>query len=129
MTSQVFDRQVFDVDAMHRASMMASLERRLTVARARDDRSLIELLEQERRQLEAVNPSKALISGAIAWMTNLWHRVSQSVNDATKLQVWQSSDEQGNRWWFAYDPTTGHSTCTDSESEMRVWIEQNYQGK
>ncbi len=128
MTSRVFDQQ-FDLEAAHYASMIASLERRLDVARQRNDQRLIDLLEQERRQLNAGNQQGALIAGAIAWVKNLWQQMTQSINDATALQVWQSDDQQGNRWWFAYDPTTGRSTCTDSESEMRIWIEQNYQGK
>jgi hypothetical protein len=128
MTSRVFDQQ-FDVDAAHYTSMIASLERRLEVARQRNDQRLIDLLEQERRQLNADNRQGTLVSGAIAWVKNLWQQMTQLINDATALQVWQSNDQQGNRWWFAYDPTTGRSTCTDSESEMRIWIEQNYQGK
>jgi hypothetical protein len=31
--------------------------------------------------------------------------------------------------WYAFDPTTGQCVYADSEAELRIWIEENYQGK
>lgn len=129
MTSQVFNHETFDLERIHYASKMASWQRRMEIAQSKRDQQLIALLEQERRQLEAAKPGVSWVSEAIAWVKNLWQQVTKAITDASTLQVWQSVDQQGNKWWFAYDPTTGHSTCTDSETEMRIWIEQNYQGQ
>ena len=133
MTSHVFGNNHVDLDVMHRDSILASLEHRLTVAKSKDDSRLVELLEQERRQIEADGRSQSLLpaltflSTGIAKLKTLWQVVTESAKHSADLQVWQSSDRNGNMWWFAYDPKTGRSTCAESESDMRVWIEENYQ--
>lgn len=48
------------------------------------------------------------------------------INHANELKVWQSRDRKGHTWWNAYDPATGKSISLDSESEMRMWIEERY---
>jgi hypothetical protein len=32
-------------------------------------------------------------------------------------------------WWYTFDPRTGQCIYADSEAELRLWIEQNYQGR
>ncbi|MBF2027460.1 MAG: hypothetical protein IGS48_11930 [Oscillatoriales cyanobacterium C42_A2020_001] len=59
-------------------------------------------------------------------LSTLWHDLVTLVTGDRRLQVWQSVDEQGDRWWCAYNPQTGQSVYADSEAEMRFWIEQNY---
>ncbi len=45
---------------------------------------------------------------------------------SNELRIWQTYDRYGNNWWHAYDPVTGHHTSTDSEAELRAWVEQRY---
>ncbi len=116
-----------DLFARHQASMMASLLHRLEVARANQDTRLIALLEREWQQLEAQThaPWQALVARfqqLVQWVKGLasWQ---------PHLQVWQFTDEMGHAWWGAFDPRTGQTVYTDSETELRLWIEQNYQEK
>jgi len=108
----------------HHANVVASLNRRLAVAKANHDDTLIELLEQEQKQI-AGDTNRA--SG------NLQQQLAELLEDCltifrgdSRLQVWQTVDNQGDRWWCAYNPQTGDSVYADSETELRLWIKQNY---
>ncbi len=50
-TNKFSAEQQAQLQAVHRANMLASLERRMEAARSRGDAHLLELLEAERRQL------------------------------------------------------------------------------
>jgi hypothetical protein len=41
-------------------------------------------------------------------------------------RIWTTTDRDGNTTWHAYDPVSDRTTSLDSESEMRIWIEQRY---
>lgn len=43
-----------------------------------------------------------------------------------ELRVWQKRDSQGVLRWYAYDPVRDRAYNTDSETDMRIWIEQRY---
>lgn len=47
---------------------------------------------------------------------------------SSELQVRQVVSDN-NVWWYAYNPQTGNSVYADSETELMIWIEENYQGK
>lgn len=49
-----------------------------------------------------------------------------SLTNAAELEVRQIVDRHGQVWWYAYDPMTGVSIRTDSETNLRSWIEQRY---
>lgn len=115
------------VDSKHRSNIAATLAHRLEVARTTNNKQLINLLERERQQLETVAISRDSSLGSIARLKGFWHQLVEAIANSAKLKVWQTVDSHGVRWWNAYDPHTGHSVCTDSESEMRQWIEENYQ--
>lgn len=55
-----------------------------------------------------------------------WQYLVNSLTRAQEPQIWQSYDRQGNLWWHGYDPITGRSICRDSETEMRIWLEERY---
>lgn len=109
----------------HRDSMLASLNRRLEVARQSNNLPLIDLLQQEQQQLVAGK------SGAV-WLQRLqtwWKGMADAVARSTQLQISEMQDEAGNRWWHAYDPNTGQRVYTDSETEIMLWVEQHYRGR
>lgn len=108
----------------HHENVVASLNRRLAVARANCDQTLIALLEQEQQQIVAdVDRHAGSLQQQLA---TLWDDLTTLVRGDANLRVWQTVDRHGEHWWCAYDPKTGQSVYADSESEMRLWIEQNY---
>lgn len=109
----------------HRASMLASLEHRLEVARSRQDAQLIALLEKERREILAEAPLQGLKARLQAW----WSQLSTAIANRDQLQVNEMQDGEGHCWWRAYDPNSGHEVYTDSETELLLWIEEHYTGR
>lgn len=108
----------------HHANLVASLNRRLDVAIANHDQGLIDLLEQERKQI-AVDSDRS--SGSVTQqLATLWEDFTALIRGDSQVRVWQAVDSQGDRWWCAYNPQTGDSIYADSETELRHWIEQNY---
>lgn len=86
-------------------------------------------IEVEREKLEFLyrQPAKKQAKGDyLAPFKNFWQKVVNYLNTNNELQIWQSSDRYGRKWWNAYDPFTGRIAKRDSENEMRVWIEQRY---
>lgn len=55
-----------------------------------------------------------------------WQSFTKYVSSSSQLQVWQTSDCNGNKYWQAFDPIKNRSVCFGSEAEMRMWIEQYY---
>lgn len=108
----------------HYENVVSSLNHRLAIAKANRDQRLVELLEQEKRQIagDAIQPRVSLQQN----LTTLWHDLVALVRGDANLRVWQTMDQLGERWWCAYNPQTGQSMYTDSETEMRIWIESNY---
>jgi hypothetical protein len=111
----------------HQANIQASLNHRLEVARASHNSQLVSLIEQERRQMESdlqidIDGSNS----AIDRLKLLWGKLVETIVHANDLQVWTRSYDGNALWWHAYNPRTGKSVITDSESEMRIWIEANY---
>ncbi|MEB3338806.1 MAG: hypothetical protein VKJ46_15155 [Leptolyngbyaceae bacterium] len=113
----------------HQASIQASLAHRLEAAREANNTQLLALLEKEEQQLKTIPPSALPSNASPSLMANLksaWQGVTQAIANSSELQVRQISDDFGVNWWYAYDPHTGHAVYTDSETEMRLWIEENY---
>jgi hypothetical protein len=113
------------VEAKHHANMLASLDHRLEAARAADNTQLVALLEKERQQL--TGNGIGLLKAPMNWMKRLQQAIAKFFSN--ELDVEEIVDESGRRWWRAYDPQTGKTVYTDSQSEVMVWIEQNYQGR
>ena len=118
----------YQTDAAHHQSMMDSLQHRWETAQAKKDKRLLELLEQEKYQLrkEAYHPNawQSLQSG--------FHSVQKGINKiffgGSTLQV-NEFDVGSDHFWFASDPMTGRCVYADSESELIIWIEENYHGR
>lgn len=54
-------------------------------------------------------------------------RYIKNLNASQELQVWQTCDRWGNRWWSAYDPATGRVIQDVSEDHIRAWVEHRHQ--
>uniref|UniRef100_A0A832M4Z5 Uncharacterized protein n=1 Tax=Oscillatoriales cyanobacterium SpSt-402 TaxID=2282168 RepID=A0A832M4Z5_9CYAN len=108
----------------HQANIAASLQHRLEVAKATQNTRLVELLEREQKDISE-DTSHHHVSFP-QQLTSLWDDFMALVTGNSSLEVWQSVDDRGDRWWCAYNPQTGQSVYADSETEMRLWIEQNY---
>jgi hypothetical protein len=119
--------QANSFDSKHRSNIAVALDHRLEIARTTNNKQLINLLERERHQLETTAIRRDAAPSPIARLKGFWQQLVEAIANSAKLQVWQTVDSYGVQWWNAYDPHTGHSVCTDSESEMRQWIEENYQ--
>lgn len=107
---------------------MASLARRLEVARATHNAQLVELLEQEKRQVVAPAPTPERAQSRTSWFHTLRERISKALFGTPELQACQFVNGS-DHWWYAIDPQTGECVYADSEAELRVWIEQNYRGR
>ncbi len=112
----------------HYANIEESLNHRLEIARAANNSRLVALLEQERRQIREQAKADGVLPRDQNWLQRTWQQLVAAFTDST-LQVWQAADDAGNLWWCAYDPLTGKSVYADTETEMRLWIQQNYQGR
>jgi hypothetical protein len=123
-TLHLHDRSTF---SKHQDSIMASLNHRLTVARANRNTNLVALLEREKQQIA---PTATVPSAQVA--RNWWQTITQSITNklfgGSTLQVAEIVDGS-DRWWVASDPRTGQFVYADSEAELRLWIEENYQGR
>jgi hypothetical protein len=113
------------IEAKHHANMLASLDHRLQAARAANNTQLVALLERERQQL--TNNGMDFLKAPMSWMKRLQQGVARFFSN--ELDVQEILDENGRRWWRAYDPQTGKTVYTDSQSEVMLWIEQNYRGR
>lgn len=114
----------------HYSNIVASLNHRLEVAQAANDTQLIALLEREQQAFTKEIAAHELLTppgvAAKPKVSGLWHRAVEWMTGRTRLEVWQTVDQGGDRWWCAYNPQTGESVYADSETEMRLWIEQHY---
>jgi hypothetical protein len=109
----------------HQDNIMTSLAQRLQRARSSNDFRLVQLLEQEKRQVEQELPLQLRSH----WFTTLQNRLNTILFGKAELQVSQFVDSARDAWWYAFDPQTGHCVYADSEAELRLWIKDNYQGR
>lgn len=110
----------------HQDNIMASLAHRIEAARAANDRTLIELLEQEKQQITATaeveSPSLA------GWLKACGQRFINALGSQSRLQV-SHYVNGSDRWWYAFNPQTGECVYADSEAELKLWIKENYRGR
>jgi hypothetical protein len=71
----------------------------------------------------AINLLAHLGLAALNWLKQ---SLFTSLTEAAELQVRQTVDRRGQVWWHVYDPITGVSIRTDSETNLKSWIEQRY---
>lgn len=106
---------------------MASLSHRLDVARANNNAHLVALLEREKQQVAPKDTADAFQAHGNWWST-MTQFVMNWLFGGSELQVSEIVDGR-DRWWVASNPQTGQLVYADSEAELRLWIEENYQGR
>ncbi|MBW4519247.1 MAG: hypothetical protein KME16_06040 [Scytolyngbya sp. HA4215-MV1] len=114
--------------ARHRDNLLASLSRRLEIARAAKNAQLIELLEQEKRQLATDKTLPQASKPLSVWFNGFVKKLVQTIAGSAELEAFQFKNGS-DLWWYAFDPRTGRCIYADSEAELRLWIETNYQGR
>ncbi len=63
------------------------------------------------------------------WLNGLWQRCCQVLAANQEPRVWQEMNRQGTVIaWHVYDPISGHRSCFGTELEVRLWLEQQYNG-
>ncbi len=65
-------------------------------------------------------------SGLVRFWKQTKQAVARWLTYESELQVWQELDPNGEDRWHAYDPVSDRTFYTDSENEMRQWIEERY---
>ncbi len=122
-TLPVRDDQIL---SRHRDNILTALSHRLQRAKKANDLRLVQLLEQERQQIEQeVPPLKSRSRGSNPIQT--W--LNGILFGKTELQVSQFVDSAKDNWWYAFDPQTGRCVYADSEVELRLWIKDNSQSQ
>ncbi len=109
----------------HQANLLTSLARRLEAARAHHDQQLVAALQNEQEQLSA----SAQSASAGSRLEQKWMGFAETLSDWTKVQIEQTTDNQGNPAWYAYNPEAGEAVFTQSKEEMNQWIKTNYWSK
>lgn len=122
-TLHVHDDQIL---SRHRDSIMTSLAQRLQRARSANDFRLVQLLEQEKQEIEQ---EVSLPRSRSHWLTKTQSWLSSILFGKAELQISQFVDSTNDQWWYAFDPQTGQCVYADSEAELRLWIKNNYQGR
>lgn len=124
-TLHTADSQTF---TKHHDNIMAILARRIEAAQAANNTQLIELLERERQEIAHTETSDRTVRSFAARFKAFKQYVVDALFGGSELQVFQYV-EGSDHWWYAFDPQTGDCVYADSEAELRLWIEGNYQGK
>jgi hypothetical protein len=114
--------------AKHRDNVLASLTRRLEVAKSSNNSQLVALLEQEKQQVDNIAVSHKKLQSPIAWLHALQQHFVDAITPNRELQVSQFMNGS-DLWWYAFDPRTGQCVYADSEAELRLWVKENYQGR
>ncbi len=76
----------------------------------------------------AVAPKKETLKSLIDQLKQFQKSLVEAFAHRNELPVHQFVNGS-DIMWYAFDPTTGQCVYADSEAELRLWIEQNYQGK
>ncbi|MEO0885429.1 MAG: hypothetical protein AAFY54_05785 [Cyanobacteria bacterium J06648_10] len=114
-----------DLNSVHQANLLSQLSRRLEVARAHHNPLLVAALECEYAQLTSTAEPVTLGDR----LQQLWLSFSGTLSDWTKVHIEQTVDAKGKPCWYAYNPQAGQAIFTESESEMRQWINTGYWGR
>jgi hypothetical protein len=114
--------------AKHRDNVLASLTRRLEVAKSTNNSQLVALLEREKQQVDETLVTNKNLRSPLNWLHALQQQLVNLIAPSPGLQVSQFVNGS-DYWWYAFDPRTGQYVYADSEAELRLWIKDNYQGR
>lgn len=96
-----------------------------------------ELSETEQKITSELNISETTQPGLIERFDNgiksIFANAKQKMIDklvrSPKLQVRSYLDQEGNTWWYVYDPTTKETGHLRTEAEVKAWLNQHYYAK
>jgi hypothetical protein len=125
--AQVLWFNTHQTSSIHQHNMMDSLAYRLKIARAAKNTPLIELLEQERRQIAVHSTGRKALNALGVWLNAFKQKLDKIFFGGSTLQV-SEFNLGSDHWWYAFDPRTGECVYADSEVELRLWIKKNYRG-
>lgn len=112
----------------HQQSIVNSLTSRFEAAKASRNEQLVQLLEQEKYQLFTPHHHHSAWQTLLSRLKTAQHRINKILFGGSTIQV--SEFKSGSdHWWYAINPLTGECVYADSESELRLWIEENYSEK
>lgn len=89
---------------------------------------------QNSKELESTDNLESPKECRVGISSHLWNRffdwckkfLNNLLADTHEIQVLQKVDRHGNIYWQAYDPVTGNSFSSGSETDVCMWIEQLY---
>ncbi len=63
-----------------------------------------------------------------SWLSRVWQKIVAALTpeDIQSLRVWRETDFCGRNWWKVSNPATNEIIAFDSETEVRIWIEESY---
>jgi hypothetical protein len=104
--------------------MIASLYHRLEVAKASQNQTLIQLLEQEQRQLEAQFAPSSPLELLLDWFSKLRSALGKLCFGTQGIQIREFSNGY-DYWWYACDFEAGRCFYADSKAELAVWLQEH----
>ncbi len=63
-----------------------------------------------------------------SWLSRVWQKIVAALTpeDIQSLRVWRETDRRGRTWWKVSNPATNEIIAFDSETEVRIWMEEFY---
>lgn len=114
--------------AQRQSNMMANLQHRMDVAAANQDHQLLELLTNERTQLESSWNGASLAPHRGIKVTQLWQYMTSELTHHSQLSVERRITATGEEWWYIEDPRSGKTFNAESLNVALHWIEENRLG-
>jgi hypothetical protein len=57
---------------------------------------------------------------------NFWQKVKVYFQTSSEPCVWRTLDTLGRTQWHGYDPSTNTTIVSESEEDLRVWLEERH---
>ncbi len=86
---------------------------------------------QQRKHLERCLKCSQFLPEQPDFWHQIWQLLTQPIErprlqmSLPEPQITQICDRQGQVWWQVYDPLTGQTKYLDSETEVRIWLEEH----
>ncbi|NEQ22318.1 MAG: hypothetical protein F6K28_24635 [Microcoleus sp. SIO2G3] len=89
--------------------------------------SIYDLKREELERIFHQQPKPAVNKLAFASkVSRLLQQIVTSLTKDPEPRIGTVKDSYGRTLWCVYDPITGHSARLNSETEVRIWLEERY---
>ena len=95
--------QQSDLGAVHQSNVIASLTRRLEIAKANCNQQLVTALEDEYEQLTAIATPPSISSR----LAKLWTSLADILCDWSMVRIEHTAENKNQHSWYAYTPQAG----------------------